>query len=256
MPSADEALFWLPTAAVAAVALLAFIVAVAQPPRRAKAFWIVVTLLFGGAAVAGTLWHQTQRQDEGRAAAARLGEEIRRLRELGRHIDAVGQQLPAAGGQGSPENFDGFDAALDTLNAKLDALGPRIEALREKTRNREIDPQTAAKLTEYLRQFGSNRVVVSCVPSDVEAFGYATQIAGVLRAAGWEALGPEETKIFGDAQGMEVTLYVKAGVKPAESVRILLDAFARFNIPHKSGIAASDAIPDPATVELFVGRKG
>src|SRR5262249_22717514 len=157
---------------------LAFIVAVAQPPRRAKAFWIVVTLLFGGAAVAGTLWHQTQRQDEGRAAAARLGEGIRRFRELGRPIDAVGQQLPAAGGQGSPENFDGFDAALDTLNAKLDALGPRIEALREKARNREIDPQTAAKLTEYLRQFGSNRVVVSCVPSDVEAFGYATQIAG------------------------------------------------------------------------------
>jgi len=38
--------------------------------------------------------------------------------------------------------------------------------------------------------------------------------------------------------------------------KILIDAFARFNIPYKSGVSPSDAIPDPATVELFVGPKG
>ena len=42
----------------------------------------------------------------------------------------------------------------------------------------------------------------------------------------------------------------------AEAARILIDAFGRFNIPYKSGIAMSEANPDPATVELFVGRKG
>src|SRR5437763_508495 len=173
MPSADEALFWLPTAAVTAVALLAFIVALAQPPRPAKAFWIIITLLLGGGAVAATAWQQWQREDDVRVRAAQLNQQIGQLRELGAHIDGLGQQLPAGGAQGSPENFDTFAAGIDTLNGKIDALGTRIQALREKSRNREIEPQTAAKMAEYLRQFGSNRVVLSCVPNDVEAYGYA-----------------------------------------------------------------------------------
>ena len=42
MPSAEAALFWLPTAAVAVVTVLAVIVALAQPPRLAKAVWLVL----------------------------------------------------------------------------------------------------------------------------------------------------------------------------------------------------------------------
>jgi hypothetical protein len=249
MTSTDEALFWLPTAAVTAVALLAVIVALAQPPRLVKAVWIVTTLLFGAAAVAATAWQQQQNRAE-------LQGQTDKLRGVGSHLDEVGRQLPAVPESAPAANFDGFQAAVETLNAKIDALGSRIQAFREKSRNREIDPQTAAKMAEYLRQFGGNRVVVSCVPNDVEAYGYANQIAAMLRAAGWDAHGPEETKIFGDAQGMGVTMYIRGGGRAAETARILLDAFARFNIPYKSGIASSDANPDPATVELFVGRKG
>ena len=45
-------------------------------------------------------------------------------------------------------------------------------------------------MTDYLRRAGGNRVVVSCVPDDVGAYGYAKQIANMLRAAGWDAHGP------------------------------------------------------------------
>jgi hypothetical protein len=114
-------------------------------------------------------------------------------------------------------------------------------------------------MAEYLRQSGSplgnRRVVVSCLPDDVEAYGYANQIANVLRAAGWEAPGVETTTIFGQAAAMDILVYVRAGAQPPEAARILLDAFARFNIPFQSGITPSEAIPDPATVELFVGHK-
>jgi hypothetical protein len=54
---------------------------------------------------------------------------------------------------------------------------------------------------------------------------------------------------------MGITLYVRAGATP-DAAKLLIDAFARFNIPYKSGVSPSDAIPDPATVELFVGPKG
>ena len=256
MISTDEALFWLPTAAVAAVALLALIVALAQPPRLAKAFWVVTSLLVGAAAITATVWQQTQSYGEIRARTALFDRQMAQLRQLEARLDEVGRQLPAGSEPKSAENFDSFSAAVDSLNAKIDALGSRIQAFREKSRNREIDPQTAAKMAEYLRQFGGNRVVVSCVPNDVEAYSYANQIATMLRAAGWDALGPEETKIFGDAQGMGVTMYIRGGGRAAETARTLLDAFARFNIPYKSGIASSEANPDPATVELFVGRKG
>jgi outer membrane murein-binding lipoprotein Lpp len=219
-----------------------------RPGRMAKVIWVGVTLLFGVAAVAATAWHQVQ-------SRAELPAQTAQLREVGSHLDEIGKQLPAGTAPGPEEHFDTFPATIDTLNAKIADLGNRIQALREKTKNREIDPETAAKMADYLRQFGSNRVVVSFVPDDVEAYGYANQIANILRAAGWDALGPEETAIFGNAQGMGVTVYVHAGGQAPAAAKILLDAFARFNIPYKSGITPSEAIPDPATVELFVGHK-
>jgi hypothetical protein len=248
MPSAEEALFWLPTAAVAVVAVLAVIIALAQPPRLAKAVWLVLSVLLGGAAIAGTAWYQLQSRSEGPAQLAQL-------RELGAHIDELSRDLPPGAAPAPADNFDSFGAAIDTLSAKIAALGGRIQAFREEKKNREIDPQTAAQLSDYLRQFGSARVVVSCLPNDVEAFGYANQIANVLRAAGWDAHGPEETTIFGNAQGMGVILYVHPGIQAPPAAKILLDAFARFNIPYKAGITPSEAIPDPATVELFIGHK-
>jgi hypothetical protein len=248
MPSAEEALFWLPTAAVAVVSVFAVIIALAQPPRPAKAVWLALSLLLGGAAIAATAWYQLQSRSEGPAQLAQL-------HEVGARIDELGRNLPPPAAPAPADNFDSFGAAIDTLNGKAAALGGRIQALREEKKNREIEPQTAAQLSEYLRQFGSARVVVSCLPNDVEAFGYANQIANVLRAAGWDAHGPEETTIFGNAQGMGAILYVHPGTQAPPVAKILLDAFARFNIPYKAGITPSDAIPDPATVELFIGHK-
>ena len=37
--------------------------------------------------------------------------------------------------------------------------------------------------------------------------------------------------------------------------QLLIDAFNQFNIPHQPGISANAAIPDGATVELFVAKK-
>jgi hypothetical protein len=248
MFAADEALFWLPTAAVAVVAVLAIVTALAQPPRPARLAWLALALLLGGGAVAATVWYQLESRSEGPGQLAQL-------RGIGTQIDELGRDLPAGAAPAPVDNFDNFGAAVEALNGKLAALGGRIQALREEKKNREIDPQTAGKLSDYLRQFGSARVVVSCVPNDVEAFGYANQIANVLRAAGWDAHGPEETTIFGNAQAMGVILYIHAGSQAPPAAKVLLDAFARFNIPYKAGITPSEAIPDPATVELFIGHK-
>jgi hypothetical protein len=244
----EAALWWLPTAAVAAMTVLGLVVAVAQPGRRGRKYLIAAVLLFGVLAIGASAWQQHTSRNA-------LGGDSAHLRELRARLDEVARLLPAGPGATPAETFDRIAAALVVLNKRITDLETQTRALEEKSRARTIDPDTAEKMAESLRGSGGHRVVVSCVPDDVEAYTYANQIANVLRAAGWEALGPQTTTIFGAAPAMGVTLYVRGGGAPPEAAKLVLAAFARFNIPYRSGITPSPAIPDPETVELFVGRK-
>jgi outer membrane murein-binding lipoprotein Lpp len=241
----EAALLWLPTAAVAALGLIALAM---QPRRPARIYWTAALLLGGALAIGASAWHQ----NTGRAA---LGQETARLRELAARLDELGRLLGAGPGTTQDQTFDTFAAAIVSLNSKIEELESQIRAFQEKFRTRAIDPDTSARMAEQLSRFASHRVVVSCVPDDVEAYRYANQIANVLRAAGWDALGPETTTIFGEGPAMGVMLYVRSGAAAPDAARLLIDAFTRFNIPYQSGVASNDAIPDPATVELFVGHK-
>ncbi len=243
----EAARWWLPTAAVAAFAALALVALVRQPWRPTRKYWIAALLLGGALAIGASGWQQ-------KTSRAVVGQETARLRDVAARLDELGRLLETGPGTTPDQTFDTVAAAIASLNTKIKDLEGQIHALQEKSRSREIAPDAAEKMADYLRQFGGHRAVASCVPDDLEAYHYANQIANVLRAAGWEALGPETTTIFGDAPAMGVTLYVRSGAAP-DAARLLIDAFTRFNIPHQSGIASNDAIPDPATVELFVGHK-
>lgn len=153
--------------------------------------------------------------------------------------------------------LDGAAAArLQALQARVHTLESRLDAVKIAARQRAIAPEVAATLAADLRRFGSRRVVVSCVPDDIEAYDYANQLVNVLRQAGWDATGPEKTAILGTAAAMGVRLFVKGGGAVApDAAKILIDAFTRFNIPFESGVTPSEAIPDPATTELFVSHK-
>ena len=231
---------WLPTIAVAVMTALALLAAFAQAPRMAKLYWLIAVLLCGALAIAVAAWQQSR--------------ELAQLRDLSSHLGALARLLPG-GPPASPEQtVDSLATSMYSLNSRINELQAQIEALREKGKTRTIDSNTVTKLADYLRPFGSHRVVVSCVPDDVEAFTYANQIANVLRAAGWDAHGPETTAIFGDAPAMGIRLYVRSGVAP-DTAKLLLDAFTRFDIPFKSGTTSNDMIPDNTTVELFVSHK-
>src|SRR6266702_625016 len=248
MVLSEAARWWLPTAAVALFAVLALVALVRQPWRPSKKYWIAALLLGGILAIGASAW-------QGRHSRVALSEETARLREVAARLDELGRLLETGPGTTPDQSFDTVAAAIAALNAKLKDLEGQIHALQEKTRTRTIDADISAQMAEYLRPFGSHRVVMSCLPDDLEAYHYANQIANVLRAAGWEALGPETTTIFGEASAMGVTLYVRSNVAAPDTARLLLDAFTRFNIPYQSGIASNYANPAPATVELFVGRK-
>jgi hypothetical protein len=144
-------------------------------------------------------------------------------------------------------------SSVTGLQDRIKSLEIRVEQLRHSTTMRTIGPDTANKLARYLGQFGSRPVVVSCVPNDVEAYDYATQIVGVLKAAGWDARGPEVTTIFGDVRAVGINVY-DAAVPGADTAKILLDGLTEFNIPFETRVAPGSAAID-GSVELFVGAQ-
>jgi hypothetical protein len=239
----------LPVALVFAVALIEAIV---LPSRYwAKAAWVVAVLLCG--AVAAMLLHREQHALQG-DASGRLAAEAAALRGLWAQWDVVAKTLPPAPAGAGAASFETPDDAIASLSAQQATISRQIAALKAGAVARSIDPATAAKLADYLKQYGSYRAVVSCVPGDVEAYGYANQLVGILKQAGWDAGGPEATENVVDQPAMGVTVLVR-DPSAADAAKILNDAFTQFNIPHQPGIAADYAIPDTATVELFVARK-
>ena len=221
---------WLPTFLVIVVTALA-LTAAGSPPAApsARRSWMASLLVFGCLAIAATVW-----------LGRREAEEILVLAGT----SAAPQVPPAMPNVPSVAN----------LNFQIRLLEDRVKELEAGRHVRSISQKSADDLASYLKQFGSRRVIVSCIPDDIEAYQYANQLVNILRAANWEVQGPQVTKIFGDVRSPAINLYVN-GDNSSDTVKILLDGFAKFNIPYQSRVTPSGAIPDTETVELFIGTQ-
>jgi uncharacterized small protein (DUF1192 family) len=186
-------------------------------------------LLFGYLAITATIWLGRREAPETSALAG----------------TSMAPQAP-------PAAFD--MPSTSELTRRIKALEEHVKELEAGRRARSI-PQTAADdLASYLKQFGSRPVIVSCIPDDTEAYQYANHLVNVLKAANWEAQGPQVTRIFGDVRSPGINVYVN-GDGHSDTAKILLDGFAKFNIPYQSRVTPSGAVPDTETVELFIGTQ-
>src|SRR4051794_8500039 len=242
-----EALWWLPVVAVVAMTMLGLLAATGRVPGPARRGWVLGIAIVGIASIALTAWQEV-------TSHAALGREAARLAEIGARLDQLGKLLPEAPGGNPTATFDTVSDAIRSLNARIEDLQEQIRVARETYRNRRIDPETASQLAASLRGVGPYRAVVSTVPGDAEAFTYANQLVNILREAGWDALGPETTTMFGAPSYPGITLFAPSGAA-ARAAPALIEAFTRFNIPYRSGIPPREAIPDPGTVSLFVSGK-
>lgn len=258
---ADAAARWgaiLPVAILFAVALVEALV---LPRRyRAKAAWIFAVVLCGLGAAGLLRWEARQAIATATIpvapppAADNHGAETMALHALWVMLDGLSKQLPPPPSAEPPPTFATRDDAIAALSAKIVSLKEQVAAVRSGTAGRAIDPQTGAKLADFLRQYGSFRVVVSCVPNDDEAYAYANRLVDILKAAGWDANGPEPTADLGRGPAMGVSVLVRDPTAPG-AAKVLLAAFDRFDIAHQPAIGDDTAIPDAATVELYVAQK-
>jgi hypothetical protein len=212
---------------VTALALTALGSSAAAPNGRR--LWMASILVFGCLAIAATVWLGRR---EGEEALALAG-------------TSVAPQVPSAVTDGP---------SVAGLNFRIRVLEDRVKGLEAGRHARSISQKSADGLASYLSQSGSRRVIVSCIPDDVEAYEYANQLVNVLRAAHWDAQGPQVTKIFGDVRAPGINVYVSAD-NGSDTAKLLMDGFTKFNVPFQSRVTPNGAIPDAETVELFIGTQ-
>jgi hypothetical protein len=220
---------WLPTLFVIIVTAMA-LTGANSPPANAggRRVWTASMTLCGFLAIAGTVW-QGQRARDNPAALSKT--------------------------TASPESLEREERSgppVADLTKQVKALEDRLSELEAGRQVRTIAPDIAGKMTAYLRGFGARKVIVSCIPDDLEAYQYANQLVTILKASDWRAEGPQLTKIFGDVRTPGINFYVNSD-DHSDTAKILLDGFAKFNIPYQSRVTPSQAIPDAETVELFIG---
>jgi len=243
---------WGPAGPVALGFVVALVEAVILPVRLwAKGAWVALVVLCGIGAVAVLRWEQRTAYG---AAADRTTAETTALRGLWSQLDSLSHTLSSSTDDKPVADFDTVDDGLAALSTKIAAINEQVASLRAGMVGRSVDPETTVKLADYLRQYGSYRAVVTCAPNDVEAYSYANQLVGILKAAGWDANGPETTVNVLEGPAMGVSVFVRDPTAP-DAAKLLIDAFNQFNIPHQPGVAADATIPDSATVELFVAKK-
>jgi hypothetical protein len=252
----DEAVRLGPTLPLAILFAVALGEAILLPQRRWVKGAAALVVVLCAASAAGLLYWEQRRSHNTAAGqvADREATEIAALHGLWGQWDELSRKLPTPAKEPTGK-FDTADNAVASLSAKVAAVSEQIDASKAGgAANRSIDAATATKLSDYLRQSGSYRVVVSCVPGDLEAYTYANQLVAILKSAGWDANGPEATLNVTDKPAIGVMVLMRDPTAP-DAAKILLDAFNQMNIPHEPGISANDAIPDTATVELFVAKK-
>jgi hypothetical protein len=221
---------WLPLLLVIIVTALALTATGSSPTAASgRRLWMASILVFGCLAIAATVWLGRR---EGEEALALAG-------------TSAAPQVPPAAPNGS---------SVASLNFRIRVLEDRVKELEAGRHARSISQKSADDLSSYLKQFGSRRVIVSCIPDDIEAYQYANQLVNILKAANWQVQGPQPTKIFGDLRAPGINFYVN-GDNSSDAIKILLDGFAKFNIPYQSRVTPSGAIPDTETVELFIGTQ-
>jgi hypothetical protein len=221
---------WLPTVLVIIVAALALAGAGSPPITRVGRRWWIASLLFCGCiAIIATVWQEQKGAD----AAVGLAGTSASLQSL--HTE------PA-------------EPAGSELTQRVRILEDHVKQLERGRQARAISRENADNFSSYLRQVGSRRVVVSCVPGDTEAYQYANQLVNIFKAGSWDVRGPQMTKIFGEVRAAGINVYVNAEDN-SDTAKLLLEGFAKFNIPYQSRVTPSGAIPDTETVELFVGAK-
>jgi hypothetical protein len=215
MPASVTLLPWLPALLIAALSAVALATAAIPPtPGGAKERRLAAIAILGLLALGTMVWQ-----------AWAAGEEIAFLKRNDRSKE---------------------------LAAEVRALQKQVATVIESARGRSLDRETAAKLAEELRPSGRRKVVVSCTPNDSEAYEYATDLVDALKAANWDARGPETTTIFGNIRAMGVNVF--DGSPGSDTAKTLVDAFVKLGIPYQTRVPPSEAAKS-GDVELFIGSK-
>lgn len=144
------------------------------------------------------------------------------------------------------------EAQQETAKAQQ-ALVEKTEEIRLRQLPRHLTPEQRARLVEILKSSPKGEVDIVCVLGDGEGFAFATELDGVLKAAGWTASGGGVSQVAysgGNPIGAGIIVHSSQTVPPYAAA--LQHAFELIGFP-LPGAEKSDL---PAgKVQLLIGNK-
>ena len=216
--------------------------------RPARQYWLAAMLFAGALAIGASAWQQTTSRAALGGEAARLGE-IRRAARRGRRPAARRAGRDAGRDLRHGRRGDPLAERPHRGAGGADPCAGKEPQPRHRAGNRRASsPNTCARRAATGSSCRACRTMSRRSPTPTRSPTCCARPAG-RRSARRRRRSSARRRRWG------CTLFVRGGVAPPDAARLLIEAFTRFNIPYHSGIAPSDAIPDPATVELFVGHK-
>ena len=139
--------------------------------------------------------------------------------------------------------------ALQQLRKDYENLEDRAEALEQKTANRSLSSHQRTVLVSALRKIGVQKITITTVWGDQEAFQFATELKDVFEEGGWEVNGVDQA-----AYNVPVTgLVIEVGTDPPpqvanELVQALLNANLQMNRYINNQLSGGE-------IQLVVGSK-
>jgi len=133
------------------------------------------------------------------------------------------------------------------------ALEKTLEEVRRRQMPRTLSPDQRARLVEILRMGSKGEIEITCVLGDAEGFAFATELDGLLKAAGWTVGGGGVNQAVytgGNPKGAGIVIRNARAVPPHAIA--LQQSFGAIGFP--MGAAENPELPEGKIV-LLIGNK-
>jgi len=132
-------------------------------------------------------------------------------------------------------------------------LEKTLDEVRRRQSPRTLTAEQRSKLIEILKENQKGEIEITCVMGDGEGYAFATEIDGLLKAAGWTIIGGGVSQaVYSGGNPKGAGIIVRSQESAPNYAIILQQAFSEVGYPIAGAIDSS--LPE-GKVKLLIGNK-
>ncbi len=144
------------------------------------------------------------------------------------------------------------EAEQNRADAQL-SLEKILEEVRRRQMPRTLSPEQRTRLIEHLKASPKGEIEITCIMGDAEGYAFATELDGLLKAAGWNIIGGGVAQaVYSGGNPKGAGIIIRRMQTAPHYVAILQKAFSDAGYP-MSGAENSEL--QEGKVVLLIGNK-